>query len=266
MAFDPQTDPDFLAHEAYGDTSDLRLRIQIQERHRTNPQNWFEWLFAALNIPPNSRILELGCGPGDLWLQNRPRLPVGWQVTLSDLSLAMSKTARDALGDSERFLPTVFDVQAIPFPAAHFAAALGIGLLDHVPDPGRALAEITRVLQPGGRFYASAGGQTHLQEIAALVRPFLPTADYGGDPGRFGLENGARILAPYFGEVRLERYPDRLVFDQPGPLIAYVLSEPAVRAGLVGEQRAAFVQFVQNELAVRGRLQVTTDKGLFIAQ
>ena len=41
-------------------------------------------------------------------------------------------------------------MRALPFPAASFASVLAVQSIEHVPDPERALAEITRVLQPGG--------------------------------------------------------------------------------------------------------------------
>ena len=261
-----QTDPDFLAHEAYREAKDLATRICIQERYRTHPQRWYEWLFQQLRLPEEALLLELGCGPGDLWRENRERLPAGWRGVLSDLSTGMLTEARGRLPHlAARFAYAAMDAQALPFRDGQFEAVIGNGLIDHVPDRVRALDEIRRVLRPGGRFFTSTGGRTHLQEIEALARPFLPKADFGGDPHRFGLENGATLLAPWFSQVTLERYDDELVFERAEPVLAYILSEAAVRAELSGEKREAFEQFVRNELAVNGQIRVTTAKGAFEA-
>ena len=263
---DGQTDPEFLKNEEYGDASGLDVRTRIQERYRTHPQEWFHWVFDRIELHAGAWLLELGSGPGDLWQKNLARLQPGLQLTLTDLSQGMLKEAQQRLAASpEQFSYAALDVQALPFEQACFDGVIGIGLMDHVSQRATALAEVRRVLKPGGRFYASAGGATHLQEIEALVRPFLPDANYGGDPDRFGLENGSGLLSPWFGHVSLHHYQDELVFSQPGPIIAYVLSEAQAREQLAGEKLEAFRRSIQSELQERGEIRVGVEKGLFVA-
>lgn len=266
LSMSKQTDPDFLANEQYGDGADLHTRIRIQERYRTHPQTWFHWTFEHFEIPRQAHILELGCGLGDLWLENITRLQESWQVVLTDLSPGMvAETHRSPLGKQPNFYCAVLDMQAVPFEADTFDTVIGAGVLDHVPDRIRALNEIQHVLKPGGRFYTTTGSRTHLQEIETLVQPFLPGADYGGDPLRFGLENGEKLLSPWFTSIRRYLYDDELVFKQPEPIIDYVLSEADVRYKLQGEKKEAFVQFINQELALRREIRVNVNKGLFEA-
>jgi len=266
-----QTDPDFLSEEEYGNASSLTLRTRIQERFRSNPQSWFEWVYDHLPYSQAAQILELGCGAGDLWLQNQGRLPSKGRAVLTDLSPGMLADAHHSLQAALSSGPALFsmavaDAQHIPAPACAFDLVIGLGILDHLPNCQEALYEVSRVLKPGGIFCTSAGGFTHLQEIEALVRPFLPDANYGGDPQRFGLETGTRILSPWFAHVQRERYENTLVFRQPGPVLRYIFSEAAVQTALAGEQREALRLFVEAELSVRGELRVTSDKGIFLAQ
>ena len=259
-----QTDPDFLVNEQYSDASGLSTRIKIQKLYGTHPQSWFRWLFDRLHLRSHSRILELGCGPGDLWLENLDRLPEGLQISLSDLSVGMLREARKRLpGGQGPFHFSLVDAQAITLQAGGLDAAIGIGLLDHVPDRVRALGEIQRVLRPGGIFYTATGGRSHLKEIEELVKPFVPGADYGGDPARFGLANGTKLLSPWFSEIQLHIHRDLLVFRNPEPIIAYVLSESSVRRSLVGEKLERFKHFVSGALEAQGEIEVTTEKGLF---
>jgi ubiquinone/menaquinone biosynthesis C-methylase UbiE len=264
---DPQTDPDFLKEEAYGEASALDTRIRLQEECGKNPQEWFAWLFEHLDLPEKARVLELGCGPGDLWQRASGRMSTSWQILLTDLSEGMVMEAHSRVSEGEAsFFYAAVDSQNIPFPAESFDAVIGNGLIDHVPERGRALGEIERVLRPGGVFYTSTGSRSHLQEISEWVQPFLPEADFGGAAERFGLENGERLLSPWFCEIKLFLYHDRLIFNKVEPLLEYVLSEPQSRAGLTGKRLHAFRTFIQEKLQEQGSLDVIVDKGLFLSK
>lgn len=268
-----QTDPEFLSQEQYRDESGLTVRNNIQERYRTHPQSWFDWVFDHLQLPSQAYIIDVGAGPGDLWEKNADRLPPGWRVILADLSAGMIQAAQRRLNQTPtRCACLVADAQALPFPTAtqkparlEFDALLALGLMDHLPNPTQALTEAHRILRSGGQLYTSGGSHTHLQEIERLVRPFMPEADYGGDPDRFGLENGAWMQAPWFTQVEVFRYTDELVFHQAEPILAYTLSEAAVRDVLKGETLEAFRRSIDQELKQSGEIRVTTEKALFRA-
>jgi ubiquinone/menaquinone biosynthesis C-methylase UbiE len=260
-----ETDPQFLVRQEYADSRGLEIRNAIQAQFSSRERPWFSWLFDHLEAPTAASILELGCGSGALWLENLDRIPGGWRLYLSDLVPAMLQEARGQLPE-RRFHFMEQDAQAIACPTAACDVVLAIGLFDQLPDRSQAFSETQRVLKPGGYLVASAGGRTHLQEIEALVAPFVPDADYGGDPGRFGLENGLALLAPWFTAIERFRYDDILIFQQVEPLLAYILSETAVRSQLNGHKLADFVHFLQERLAQQGRLEVTTEKALFTAR
>ncbi|MDQ6805519.1 MAG: class I SAM-dependent methyltransferase [Actinomycetota bacterium] len=87
---------------------------------------------------PQGRVLDLGCGTGHSFRELTPRETVG-----VDLEPA-------ALEGQERETH-VADMRRLPFRDALFASVLSVHSVEHVPDPDRALAEIVRVLAPGGR-------------------------------------------------------------------------------------------------------------------
>src|SRR5206468_935801 len=123
-------------------------------------------VFAQLALPSTARILEIGCGPGRLWVENAARIPPGWALTLSDFSPGMAQEARrnlQTVAQPARYL--VCDAQALPFAAGHFDAVIANHMLYHVPDRARAFAAIRRVLRPGGTFYAATNGPAHLREL-----------------------------------------------------------------------------------------------------
>ena len=263
-----QTDPDYLINEAYDDADDLKIRIDIQTRFSTHQTNWFQWLFKHLVLPDAGRILDLGSGPGDLWLNNSAQTSERFSIVLSDLSLGMLTEARSNIDSVKQvFSYSVLDAQSLPFPDGMFECVLASGLLDHLTNRNKGLAEIFRVLKSGGRFYTTCGSHTHLQEVQTLVEPYLGgDIDFGGDPHRFGLENGREILSQWFTQIEVARYKDILFIEQPEPVLLYVFSEAEVRSKLTPESRQAFVSSVRQQIAQEGAIQVQVEKGLFEAR
>jgi SAM-dependent methyltransferase len=254
-------DPAYLRHEQYRTSGNLQARIDFHVRFRTNPYDWQLWVFDRLRLAAEARVLEIGCGAGSLWLENRSRIPAGWEVTLSDLSAGMLAQARRSLSSSRL---ASLDAQALPFPAARFDAVIANHMLYHVPDRPQALAEIRRVLKAGGRVYAATGGRDQFHELIAMVRRFDPGLVLweGRGPDSFLLETGGEQLAPWFSEVTLHRYDDALEVTEVEPLVEYVASKVA----LPPERKAAFARFVHEELArLGGALRVSKDYGLFEA-
>jgi SAM-dependent methyltransferase len=159
----------------------------------------------------------------------------------------------------------VIDAQSISFADEGFDAVIANHMLYHVPDRKRALAEIRRILRPGGRFYASTVGRAHLRELSELMRRFDPSAEFWSaqeHPESFVLETGSKQLSQWFSHLALHRYDDDLVITKAEPLIGYVLSSIA-NSALVGNKLTEFIHFVEQELTSHGAIRVTKDSGIF---
>jgi SAM-dependent methyltransferase len=250
----------------------LKTRVALQERLGTHPWDWWAWLFDRMALPPRCRVLEVGAGSGTLWARNAAHVPADWHVTLSDASPAMVREAHAAAAPirfgGAGLAALVADVAAIPGSDGRWDAVLANGVFDYLASFERATAftEIRRVLAAEGYLYTVTGGRGHLGELEDLVRPFVPDADYGGDPDAFGLENGAAQMAPWFADITLARYDEDLVFREPEPLLQYLLSETQVCDRLDAAARAALTQRVKQLLAGQGELRATEHKGLFQAR
>jgi SAM-dependent methyltransferase len=256
------SDRAYLLNEQYKDSSNLNARIQLHELFSSNKQGVHSWLFDHYDLPPQARVLELGCGPATLWVKNLGRIPDEWDITLSDFSAGMLEDARRNLGKHrQRFKFEVVDAQSIPFDDESFDAVIANFMLYHVPDRPKAFAEIHRVLRPGGRFYAATLGKDHLRELDDMVSRLTGSERRMGGSAVLGflLENGAEQMAPWFPDVRLHRYEDALVITEAEPLIAYILSM-SVGPDLDTDKLASFVR---QELARGGAIHVTKDSGMF---
>ena len=255
-------DPQYVTSQ-YQNASNLNVRIRLHQRCSTNKYGWPRWVFDQFSLPPQGRLLELGCGTGDLWLENSDRIPVGWEMVLSDFSSGMLRRAQGSLGGNRNFRFGVIDAQSIPFESRGFDAVIANNMLYHVPDKARALAEIQRVLKPNGRFYASTIGEQHLQEMAALVGKFDSQLASWRErlSASFTLENGSAQLTQWFANVAFRHYEDSLVITEATPLVDYILSG---RLRLSADRQRDFARFVKQELQLRGgKLYITKDVGVF---
>jgi SAM-dependent methyltransferase len=166
--------------------------------------------FAAVADALPRRVLEVGCGEGELAGRLVRELDI--ELVALDQSARMVALARAAGVDAR-----VGDVQQLPFPAGSFDVAVAAWMLYHVPDIDRGLAELARVLRPGGRLVAVTNYEDHLHEMFSLVgisRWELP----------FGGENGAQLLARHFARVDCRDADGTVTFHDAGSVRRYLSS------------------------------------------
>ncbi len=99
---------------------------------------------AVLRFVPRGRLLDVGCATGDfLWAMRR--YP-GWQVSGVELNDSAARYAREQLQLDVR----TGTLAAAGFAAGSFDAVTLWDVIEHVPDPAATLAEVARLLRPGG--------------------------------------------------------------------------------------------------------------------
>jgi SAM-dependent methyltransferase len=135
------------------------------------------------------RVLEVGGGPGEL--AERMQRELGADVSYLDISPRMVELARErGVVDAQ-----IGDVQSLAFEDGTFDTVVAAWMLYHVPDIDRGLAEIARVLRPGGALIAVTNSVLHLSEFRELI----------AYPDRhretFSRENGEEFLGRHFAQV-----------------------------------------------------------------
>jgi len=249
----------------YRSASNLSARIRLHSLYSVNRTGWFPWIFDQLGLRSGMDVLELGCGDGALWSQNREKVPDGARITLTDISEGMVRDVQRAVaGEAFRFQTA--DAAALPFEAGSFDLVIANHVLFYCEDIPQVLSEVRRVLRPGGRFVCSTYGAAHMAEITQLVQSFdahIVLSD-GVLYDRFGLENGFSLLKPVFPSVRRELYRDELIVDEPEPLIEYILSCHGNQNSYIPERYREFRAFVQQR--TKKGLHITKAAGLFVCE
>jgi SAM-dependent methyltransferase len=232
---------------------------------------------AWLAVPPGGRWLDVGCGTGALTRtildRAAPRAVRGIDRSEDYVAYARSRVA-DA-----RASFASGDAQVLPEPDAEYDAVVSGLMLNFVPDPGRAVAELARVARPGGTVAVYVWDYAGRME---LMRHFWDAA-VALDPAARDLDEGRRFplcrlepLAALFAGAGLDGVEVRAIdvptvfrdFDDywtpflggQGPAPGYAMSLSEERRGALREQiRAALpigpdgaIALVARAWAVRG--------------
>jgi SAM-dependent methyltransferase len=169
-------------------------------------------------LPPSGgRLIEVGAGFGRLAAEY-----AGYaEVVLLDSSPVHVAAALETLGDDPRFHVELGDAAALAFPDGHFDAAVCVRVLHHFGDPAPVLAELGRVVRPGGLLVLEYANKRNLKSIARRVlgrqtwSPFEPGAvqyrPFHYDHSPIGVRRALRR-----GGFEIERVRAASLFRMPG--------------------------------------------------
>ena len=122
-----------------------------------------EPLLEAAAITAGDRVLDVGCGPGNLAAAAAGR---GASVVGADLSPVMVALAQSRHPNLEFHQA---DAERLPFSDDTFDAVLANLLIPHLPRPEVGLAELVRVLKPGGRLAASMWDRPERSRLLGVI-------------------------------------------------------------------------------------------------
>ena len=134
-------------------------------------------LLDLLHPPLGSTLLDVGAGTGAVALQAAAWVGPEGQVVGSDVAAAMVSLAGRAAAEQGATNVTFcrMDAEALGFPDVSFDTVTCAFSLFQFPDMGRALAEMRRVIKPGGRLGLSNWGPGYFRPIASLQRNLFRT-------------------------------------------------------------------------------------------
>lgn len=129
--------------------------------YRERLRRALDWV-ANLGLPAGARVLELGCGAGPMTVA---MARMGLRVHATDTVAAMLERARQAVtdaGQSERVTFGLADAHALDLETRSFDLVVAIGVIPWLYAPARALAEMSRVLLPGGHLLVTSDNRLRL--------------------------------------------------------------------------------------------------------
>ena len=201
-------DPDYV-REQYATETNLETRRSVWQPTAEGLDPATEVLNAIDRaLVGDADILEVGCGTGVMAerinaLSGVTLVAIDYSERFAELTAARGVDARQA------------DICYLPFEDDSFDVVYAGWMLYHVRDLDRALAEIRRVLRPGGTFVAVTNGDDSLADLRkeAGARPVVTG---------FSSENGEFTLGRRFSDVRRQDLETRAVFADHASAQAYL--------------------------------------------
>jgi SAM-dependent methyltransferase len=199
--------------------------------HRPN----FLLILDRLRLTPNDRLLEVGCG-GGAFLHDALRSGCrAWAIDHSPDMVQLAREKNREAIDEKRLVIQQADAHHLPFPDNTCTVAVTTGSFGFWDRPGEGLAEIRRVLQPGGRLILFSGTK-ELRGTPAAPEPVASRIHWYEDEELVALAKSAGFVEVHIDRPKFGGYaraaglpPEVVAFFESGPPSGQVLEARRAR-------------------------------------
>lgn len=207
------------------------FRYGLYERYGTSGQRWHEWLFEQLLLEPGMRVLDVGCGHGNVWHNSWQRIPAGCSITLLDKEIkglqflrGIYRERREELAAGVNLSFLCEDAERWECQTGRYDLILAGHFWSYIRDKKSLLDRLHRGLAEGGRLVSTFTSQVSVRDVNRILEPVL----------------GRRVLGPYeerkqafmaqmeglfngeFGEVSQMTFYNSLRIGHPEELLRYL--------------------------------------------
>jgi len=263
-----------LVNESYANDEPLSVRIETHRRYSVPPVDLPTWALDRHPWRGDETVLDIGTGTGQYLAPLRERVPHG-HIIAGDLSWGMLRDLRVKGVPGGAWLLNA-DAEALPLADESCDAIIASYVMFFVPDIPGAVAEMHRILRPGGVLLAVTLAHVYMEELRVVMNRALSALGASNETSmgqvfrRFDLDTGMAYLEQRL-RVTTRRLESEFVFPSVEPVLAYVNSmQTEFRDDLPtgrtwGEFMAVLRDVIQAELAAHGEFRVSKNVGVLIA-
>lgn len=248
--------------EQYKSHDNLDIRVELHRRYSKNRLGFNNWIFSNYQITDDIKVLELGCGSGELWKSNLDSIDKIEQLIITDFSSDMVEKTKSVIGNRDNVEYKIMDIQNISFDNETFDIVIANMLLHHVDDIDKALDEVNRVLKKRGIFYCATFGENGVVNYLASL--FKNEINQDLENKTFTLQNGKNYLSRYFNNVEKLIYDDELQVTSIDDLVQYIQSLKGISE--IGSLEEEIIRKRLESEFSNGKLIIPKEYGMFIAR
>lgn len=248
--------------EQYKSHDNLDIRVELHRRYSKNRLGFNNWIFSNYQITDDIKVLELGCGSGELWKSNLDSIDKIEQLIITDFSSDMVEKTKSVIGNRDNVEYKIMDIQNISFDNETFDIVIANMLLHHVDDIDKALDEVNRVLKKRGIFYCATFGENGVVDYLASL--FKNEINQDLENKTFTLQNGKNYLSRYFNNVEKLIYDDELQVTSIDDLVQYIQSLKGISE--IGSLEEEIIRKRLESEFSNGKLIIPKEYGMFIAR
>lgn len=260
------TDHRTLRDEAYADSTKLRSRAALYD-FKVPPSDFLAWCLESIDWPDGALVVDVGCGPG-AHLRRLASDHRGLRLVGLDLSDGMAAEAHAGSGASAM----VGDAQRLPIRDGVADRVLAMHMLYHLADIDGAVAELRRVLRPGGVLLVVTNGAEHLDGFRVALSEATGGSHWFPVADRFLLEDAPAPLGRHFADVVVHHHRGEVVVPIAEPVMAYAgsaraFAEPMLPDGVTWDMAMArFDEVVRDEIGRTGAWRATVHTGVVVCR
>lgn len=248
--------------EQYQKHNNLDIRVELHKRYSKNKFGFNNWIFSNYQITDDIKVLELGCGTGELWKNQLDVIDKMEQLIVTDFSSDMVEKTKSVIGNRDNVEYKIIDIQNISFENETFDIVIANMLLHHVDDIDKALDEVNRVLKKGGIFYCATFGENGVVDYLASL--FKNEINQELENKTFTLQNGKTYLNRHFDTVEKLIYDDELQVTSIDDLVQYIQSLKGISE--IGSLEEEIIRKRLESEFSNGMLIIPKEYGMFIAR
>lgn len=248
--------------EQYKNHDNLDIRVELHKKYSKNKLGFNKWIFSNYQITDEVKVLELGCGTGELWKSNSDSIDKMKRLIVTDFSKDMVETTKSVIGNRDNVNYERMDIQNISFENETFDIVIANMLLHHVNDIDKAISEVNRVLKKGGIFYCATFGENGVVDYLASL--FKDVVNQNLENKTFTLQNGKSYLSRYFNSVDTLLYDDELQVTSIDDLVKYIQSFKGISE--IGSLEEEMIRKRLGSEFNNGMLIIPKEYGMFIAR
>lgn len=240
---------EYIKEGQYKESKYLESRIRLHNRFSN--YSFHSWVFGNLPaLTKPMKILHIGCGTGQFWIENYKKMPKGSEIILTDISKQMLDRAKSNLNHNNINFE-VADAENLPFEDGYFDWVMAHHIIYHT-DYRLSLPQIKRVAKKGGIASITTNSQDHMADLFDLGKKLDPNFPKDRHIDSFVMEKADKILPEFFTKITKKLSEDNMYVDDADFIVDFIRSEiearkPNLNKGFYGAYRDAIRKAIKEK-------------------